>query len=113
MAVDTALIGKNIKYYRSMKRLSQEELANQVFVSSIHISYLETGAKTPSLELLILIANALEVSADDLLAENLTHTSSSVGKALHLLLQSCSEREREMLTRIMKFMKELFTEFGI
>ena len=113
MAVDTALIGKNIKYYRSMRGLSQEELANQVYVSSIHISYLENGAKTPSLELLVLIANALDVSADDLLAENLTHTSSSVGRDLHILLQSCSNDEREMLTRIMQFMKELFTEFGI
>ena len=84
-----------------------------VYVSNIHISYLEAGTKAPSLELLILIANALDVSADDLLVDNLTHTSSAVGQELHVLLQNCNHDEKEMLIRILVFMKELFQEFNI
>ena len=113
MAFDSTSIGKNIKLYRNKKGISQEELANSVFVSNIHISYVETGAKVPSLELLILIANALDVSADDLLVDNLTHTSSSVGKELHAILQDCNPYQKEMLIRVLKFMKELFTEYRI
>ena len=113
MAFDSTCIGKNIKYYRNRKGISQEELANLVYVSSIHISYVETGTKVPSLELLILIANALDVSADDLLVDNLTHTSSPVGAELHALLQDCNHDEKEMLTRTLRFLKELFSEFGI
>ncbi len=95
------------------KGISQEELGAAVFVTGKHLSYLETGAKVPSLELLILIANALDVSADDLLVDNLTHTSSSVGKELHAILQDCNPYQKEMLIRTMKFLKELFQEFNI
>ncbi|MBR3143066.1 MAG: helix-turn-helix transcriptional regulator [Clostridiales bacterium] len=113
MPIDNKSIGRNIKHYRNVKGLSQEELANLVFVSSTHISYLETGTKFPSLELLLLIANALDVSADDLLAENLIHTSSNVGKELHTVLQNCSPKEKELIIRVVMFLKDLFSEFEI
>lgn len=113
MAIDNVSIGNRIKYYRNEKGLSQEDLGAIVFVTGKHLSYLETGTKVPSLELLISIANALDISADDLLVDNLTHTSSSVGRELHALLQDCNHDEKEMLTRIVKFIKELFTEFDI
>ena len=113
MAIDSVSIGKNIKLYRNRKGISQEELGNIVFATSVHISYLETGTKTPSLELLILIANALDVSADDLLVDNLMHTSSPVGQELHAILQDCDNDEEEMLIRLVKFMKELLREFNI
>lgn len=113
MGLDNKKTGQNIKFYRNKKGLSQEELGEIVFASSTHISYLETGAKTPSLELLVLIANALDVSADDLLVGSLKNTSSSVGKEIHELLQKCSHDEEEILTRILFFMKELFSEYGI
>ncbi len=83
MAVDYESIGKRIKHYRTEKKMSQEALGQIVFASSNHISYIETGVKTPSLELLILIANALDVSADDLLTDNLKHSSSPVGTEIH------------------------------
>lgn len=113
MALDNASIGKNIKYYRTQKGISQEELGAAVFVTGKHLSYLETGTKVPSLELLILIANALDVSADDLLVGNLKHTSSPVGAEIHAILQDCNRDEKEMLTRILTFMKALFREFSI
>ena len=113
MAIDIVGIGRRIKDFRNNAGYSQEELGNIVFVSSTYISYIETGVKAPSLELLIMIANVLDVSADDLLIDNLTHTSSPVGRELHALLQDCNRDEREMLMRLLKFMKELFSEFSI
>ena len=65
------------------------------------------------MELLLLIANALDVSADDLLAENLIHTSSNVGKELHTVLQNCSPKEKELIIRVVMFLKDLFSEFEI
>ncbi len=41
-------------------------------------------------ELLILIANALDVSADDLLTDSLKHSSSQVGTEIHDLLLDCN-----------------------
>ena len=106
MAIDYESIGKRIKHYRTQKKLSQEELGKAVFATPVHISYIETGARTPSLEILILIANALDVSADDLLRDNLEHSSSPVG-------MDCNEGEKAILTKTLTFLKNLLGEYGI
>lgn len=113
MDADNNSIGMNIKNARMEKGLSQEKLAEILDITNTHISYIETGTKAPSLDMLIKIANALDVSADDLLVGRLTHSSSSVGKELHTILQGCNRDEEKMLIRILKFMKELFIEFSI
>ena len=113
MAIDSIDIGKRIKQFRLKKKLSQEELGGRIGVSRKHLSKIEVGERAPTLDLLILIANELDVSADDLLVDNLEHTSSSVGQELHAILQDCHPAKKEMLIKILKFMKELFREFGI
>ena len=60
-------IGQNIKYYRIDKHLSQEALAEKTNLSAKYISHLELGNRTPSVDSLIKIANALNVSTDLLL----------------------------------------------
>ena len=113
LAVDYESIGKRIKHYRTEKRLSQEDLGNIVAVNNEHISRIEGGKKNLSLELLILIANALDVSADDLLTDNLKHSSSPVGTEIHDLLLDCNHDEKAILTRMLTFLKGLLSEFGI
>lgn len=113
MAFDSVGIGKRIKQCRSEKQLSQEELGDIIGVTRKHLSKIELGDRAPTLDLLILIANALDVSADDLLLDNLKHTSSLVGTEIHAILQSCNNDEKEILTRLLKFMKNLFMEFNI
>ena len=113
MAIDYESIGKRIKHYRTQKKLTQEELGKAVFATPVHISYIETGARTPSLEILILIANALDVSADDLLRDNLEHSSSPVGMEIQNLLLDCNEGEKAILTKTLTFLKNLLGEYGI
>lgn len=113
MAVDYESIGRRIKHYRTEKRLSQEDLGSIVAVNNEHISRIEGGKKNLSLELLILIANALDVSADDLLTDNLKHSSSPVGTEIHDLLLDCNHDEKAILTRTLKFLKGLLSEFGV
>ena len=113
LAVDYESIGKRIKHYRTEKRLSQEELGEAVSVNSQHISNIELGRRYPSLELIISISNALDVSADDLLTDNLKHSSSPVGTEIHDLLLDCNHDEKAILTRTLTFLKGLLSEFGI
>ncbi len=113
MAIDYESIGKRIKRYRMDKGLSQEELSELVLANHQHISNIETGRRFPSLELLVSIANALEVSADDLLTDSLTHSTSTSGTEIHTLLLDCNEDETKMLIKTLKFMKALLAEFGI
>ena len=113
MAIDYESIGRRIKYYRTQQGLSQEALAEQSGTIHKHISNIETGVRTPSLELLISIANALDVSADDLLTDNLKHSSSPVGTDIHDLLLDCNHDEKAILTRTLTFLKALLSEFGV
>ena len=59
-------IGKNIRKYRLMRKLRQEDLAEKADLSINYVGAIERGEKTPSLESLI---NALGVSADMILVD--------------------------------------------
>ena len=113
MALDYESIGKRIKRYRMDKKMSQEDLGGIVHITGRHMSNIETGAKGPSLEMLVMIANALDVSADDLLTDNLKHSSSPVGTEIHDLLLDCNNDEKAILTKPVKFLKATLAEHGV
>lgn len=62
-------IGAKIRAARKSKKLRQEDLAEKTGLSPNYIGMVERGEKVPSLESFINIANALDVSADVLLAD--------------------------------------------
>ena len=62
-------IGRNIRKYRLMKKLRQEDLAELANLTNNYIGAIERGEKIPSLETLIVIINALGVSAEMILAD--------------------------------------------
>ena len=64
------LLGKTIKLYRKKAGLTQSELAKILGTSNIHISHIEIGAVTPSVEVLLGIAEVLHVTPNDLFAGN-------------------------------------------
>lgn len=60
-------LGQNIKFYRKMKNLSQNELAEMINFSREHLACIETGKEYISLRKLFLIADTLEVSLKQLI----------------------------------------------
>ena len=54
-------VGALLRRWRSARRLSQLELALDADVSSRHLSYVETGRSQPSRELVLRLADALEI----------------------------------------------------
>ena len=65
--MDIIAIGGRIKTERKRLGISQEKLAEMVSVSPHYIYEIERGMKAMSLETLINIINALEISADYLI----------------------------------------------
>jgi transcriptional regulator with XRE-family HTH domain len=59
--VGRAGIGTLIRQWRTRRNLSQMDLARQVYVSTRHLSFVETGRARPSPELVLAIAGALDV----------------------------------------------------
>jgi len=84
-----------------------------VSVNNDHISRIESGRVRPSLQLLVAIANALDVSVDDILVDNLTHPNATTGDEIHSLLLDCNDNEKNMLTKTVTFMKALLSKYGV
>lgn len=106
-------LGQRIQYFRSQKRISQTRLSEMVFVNHEYISRIENGKKAISLELLISIANALEVSVDDLIADSLKYGSHHVPAEAVVLFQQCDKEKTQFLLRLLEFTKKLLDETRI
>ena len=63
------LLGKLISRHRIAKALSQEQLAELAGIHRTYISQIERGLKSPTLEVLIRIATALDLRTSRLLSE--------------------------------------------
>jgi hypothetical protein len=69
VAMGLESVGSNIRKYRLMKKMRQEDLAEKAGLSTNYVGALERGEKVPSLETLIDILNALDISADMVLCD--------------------------------------------
>ena len=90
-------IGKNIRVYRIRRKLRQEDLAELTDLSVTYIGMVERGEKIPALETFIKILNALEVSADVILADVLKVGYQIKGSLITERLSSVSQEEREKI----------------
>ncbi len=113
MDLKNDLIGLRIKYFRTERNMSQEELGELTGTTSRHIINIEMGKKGPSLSLLVAIANTLDVSANDLLVDNLTHFGDLIEYEVSTLMLDCNNTEKAILTKALKNLKALLSEHGI
>ena len=113
MDINYDLIGMKIKHFRMKKGLSQEELGEIINTSNRHLSNVETGMKTPSLTLIIDIANALDITADDLLTDYLTNSKVIPTTELIDIITDCSDTRRAILIGMLKNLNALLSEYGI
>ncbi len=59
-------IAKNIRQHRAKNKVTQEKLYELTGISQQHISNMENGQVNPSIEVLLKIAEALDVTLNDL-----------------------------------------------
>ena len=88
--LDSKLLGKRIQKYRWEKKWSAEKFAEVIDVSVPYVRELERGAKTPSMKMFVVIANKLEVTADDLLCDSVKKDTQVVSNELADKLKKCS-----------------------
>lgn len=63
-------LGKNLKALRNHKNLSQDELADMVYVSRQTISNWENDKNYPDIHSLLLLANVFDITIDQLLKQD-------------------------------------------
>ena len=99
--IDYKAIGARIKYYRNQRNITQAQLAETSSVEPSNISHIERGATKVSLPTLFKIANALEVSLDDLVYDSLEKTQHISNKELnHIHRQSYPPRYKQCHSHI-------------
>lgn len=109
MKLDT--IGKNIRKFREIKKLRQEDLAEKTDLTTNYIGMIERGEKIPSLETFINIFNSLGVSADmvlsDVLDNGYTVKDSLLNEKLEKLVPEDRNRIYEVIDTMMKHSKQI------
>ncbi len=106
MELDYKSIGKRIKIARIKADLTQERLSEIVSVSPSHMSNIETGTTRVSLTTLVTIANALSVTADDLLCDSIIKARTPYENDIADILDDCDEYEIRMIADIAKALKD-------
>lgn len=112
MEVNYISLGERIRSTRHSKKITQKKLSELINTSVSYISHIENGDKTMSLQVFISIANALGVSADDLLVENLTFHSKAFDKEIISVFSGCTEAEMRLLLQSMKEIKKSLREYN-
>lgn len=105
MEIDYKALGMRIRQKRIERRMTQDALADTVGVTSPHFSNIETGKTKVSLPTLIAISNALSVSPDRLLCDNIMPAQVIFEEEAKELFEDCDEYEVRVLVDMLKSIK--------
>ena len=105
--IDYIVIGKRIKEYRKRKKWTQEILGERSGVEPSNISHIERAATKLSLPTLIKIANALGVTLDELVYDNLKKSEHVSLSCINELLTDCTPEELRAICEVVKATKSV------
>ena len=99
--MNKALLGQRIREQREQQNINQEKFAEMVGISNVHLSEIERGKKTPSMEAFIRIVNALDTPADYLLRYE-------VKTMKHVIFNEITEKMKDLPPEQIDFITDLF-----
>lgn len=105
MNIDYVSIGQTIRSFRLKKSWNQATLAEKSGVEPSNISHIERAATKVSLPTLINIANALEVSLDQIVYDSLIKNEHISINIINELLSDCTSIEISAIIEIIKTTK--------
>ena len=98
-------IGIRIRDLRHECGLTQEALAEEASLSVSYLSHIERGKKRASLAVLVQIAAVLQTTVDYLVNEEAGGDTATLIPELCVLMQDCSDTERDMMISTFKVIK--------
>ena len=97
MLIDYALLGKRLADLRRQKHMSQSKLAEKANISNNYLSHIETSRSIPSLETLMSLCFAVDVTPNTLLlGANVTQDDYMVFD-IERKLARCTEAEKQLI----------------
>lgn len=107
---DIEVLGSKIKAIRQKRGFTQAQLSEMVKCSNTYICYVEKGSKCMSLDMFVLVANALNVSADELLQDCLENTIAVSNHEFAALIADCTTYEKRILLDLIVSAKKTLRE---
>ena len=104
--IDMVELGLRLRHARMEKGLSQMELAEVCGLSVPYVSDIERGKKCFSVDILLRVAQALQISTDWLLQLDIPQTQYEYSAEAASLLSDCSPEEQAMLLKLLQSNKE-------
>ncbi|MDO5547616.1 MAG: helix-turn-helix transcriptional regulator [Eubacteriales bacterium] len=107
--IDYNALGCQIRELRKKCGYSQEQLAELCDISTSFLGHIERGTRKMSLETLISLSNALHVTPDVILQNQITLTDSTIGSFLSSLTFD-SESQKQQFYRSIRALAKGRTE---
>ena len=105
--MNNALFGHRLRTYRKEKGLTIEKLAEQVGLSPNYLGDVERGKKLPSMTFIRLV-NVLDISADELLKDEVNRADYLVDAEISSRLAGLTPRRRTAVLNILnRILEEL------
>lgn len=100
--LDYGAIGARIRACRKKTGLSQEALAEKVWISTTHMSHIETGSTKLSLAVLSDLSKVLNVSTDELLFGR-SPVSDDIDRTEFMqIIMKCSDKQLDCICHLIK-----------
>ena len=99
--MDSLTLGKRIREARLNKQYTQQRLAEEAGIGQMYLGEIERGTKMPSLKIFVKILNALDISADYVLREELASGDRYIYDEITEKLKGLSPKQRKTAAEIL------------
>ena len=103
--IDFKALGSKLREIRTSKGLTQEYVATISNVNVSHISNIENNRVKISLQTLVFICNALDVTVDFVLSKEYFHAITALDNEILKELHACNPQTKEQILEIIKILQ--------
>jgi len=100
--IDYKALGERIRAERKRQGLTQEKLAEMTDISESFMGHIERGGRTLSIETLVKLANALNLSIEFIVCGEFNYLPYMLPAEVHDALKQMSGNQRKVFLDIMK-----------
>lgn len=97
LQIDYATIGRRVAELRKKQKLTQSRLAEKAEISNNYLSHIETAKSTPSLETLMNICGALDVTPNEILLGTKTTEKNYLDSDIMTKIGNCNTAQRQLI----------------
>lgn len=99
--MDKAVLGKKLRDIRQRKGYTQHALAEIAGIGNVYLGEIERGLKMPSLNIFIKLIEALDISADYILRDELTSGKEYIYDEITQKLKNLTPKQRKTAADIL------------